>query len=149
MMLCGRKTPSRCSCKRTFGRLANSCLSSFMRRGFRWARVTYKTSATLKKMIHLHVRDLLQNCGAPPCCTIPAQSRSAKNERSGADRGASGEDELWFASWDFISDGDAGAVCFYPGSHYPACSHHPPGLRTGRQWDMAGICIGDGSGVTS
>src|ERR1700688_4177966 len=98
-------------------------------------------------MIHLHVRDLLQNCGAPPCCTIPAQSRSAKNERSGADRGASGEDELWFASLDFISDGDAGAVCFYHGSHYHACSHHPPGLRTGRQWDMAGICIGDGSGV--
>src|SRR4029077_8682921 len=30
MTVCGRSTPSKCSCKRTFGRLCNNFLSSFM-----------------------------------------------------------------------------------------------------------------------
>src|SRR5882762_3459247 len=51
--------------------------------------------------------------------------------------------DLWFTAGRTVPDGNAGAVGFHDRAYYDAGGHDSSGLRTGWQWDLAGLRVGD------
>src|SRR6267143_5065123 len=66
-----------------------------------------------------------------------AGCRTRESRRSSTGR------ELWFATGRAVADGNARAVGFHNRAYYDACGHDSSGLRTGWQWDLAGLRVGD------
>src|SRR5208282_1674793 len=111
MTVCGRSTPSKCSCKSTLGRLCNKSLSSFMGRCFLPAAAVRETTGeTLQDNIPPAGIGFSLRYICASCCTIPAQLGLKDFLHDTNHPDVFPDNGLWFAPRDSFPDGDAGTI---------------------------------------
>src|ERR1022692_2358423 len=120
MTVSGRSTPSKCSCRRTLGRLRNNSLSSLMESASVRQGTPFKASAKPCKIIYRPRSEFFR--------VVQSDLTLRKDRTHDANRRAFTDHGLWFASRDSFSDGDAGAIRLDHGSHDHACGPHSAGL---------------------
>src|ERR1022692_3481632 len=149
MTVCGRSTPSKCSCKRTLGRLCSNCLSSFMECDPLPAEAA---SGEAGETLQDNILPLNSGSHFISLTVVVVQSDASLICGRIGHHGADGERPfrehgIWLASRDSISDGNLGSVCLHHGSHHHAGSYHPVSLCACRQWHMACVRTGNSSRV--